>query len=121
MKAKKTSSNGTMQNHTSSPSRDEIAREAYRLYEENGRQEGRDLEYWLAAEKALGHPRDEESLTPMEFAKTKDSHSGDERHTGGKSRKNSATREEIRQLNTPTRNSPGNTPRQSQLPQQHSA
>ena len=35
------------------PSRDEIARLAYRLYETRGRRDGRDVDDWLAAEREL--------------------------------------------------------------------
>ena len=35
------------------PSRDEIARLAYRIYETRGRRDGQDLEDWLAAEQQL--------------------------------------------------------------------
>ena len=35
------------------PSRDEIARLAYRIYEARGRRDGRDVEDWLAAEREL--------------------------------------------------------------------
>lgn len=35
------------------PSRDEIARLAYHLYETRGRRDGRDLDDWLAAEGEL--------------------------------------------------------------------
>jgi hypothetical protein len=39
------------------PSRDEIARLAYRLYEMRGRRDGHDLDDWLAAERQLGRRR----------------------------------------------------------------
>ena len=35
------------------PSRDEIARRAYELYETRGRRDGQDLNDWLAAEQEL--------------------------------------------------------------------
>jgi hypothetical protein len=35
------------------PSRDEIARLAYHLYEARGRQEGQELDDWLSAEQQL--------------------------------------------------------------------
>jgi hypothetical protein len=35
------------------PSRDEIARLAYEFYEMRGRQEGQDVDDWLAAEQQL--------------------------------------------------------------------
>ena len=35
------------------PSRDEIARLAYHLYETRGRRDGQDLDDWLAAEREL--------------------------------------------------------------------
>lgn len=35
------------------PSRDEIARLAYHIYEVHGRREGHDVEDWLSAERAL--------------------------------------------------------------------
>ena len=38
---------------TERPSRDEIARLAYHLYETGGRREGQDLDDWLAAEREL--------------------------------------------------------------------
>lgn len=47
---------GLMSKNTSSrsgPSRDDIASLAYRLYEVNGRRDGRDLEDWLLAEAQL--------------------------------------------------------------------
>ncbi len=37
------------------PTRDEIARLAYSLYEARGGQDGRDVEDWLAAEQELRH------------------------------------------------------------------
>ena len=37
------------------PSHDEIAREAYALYEARGREDGWDVEDWLAAEEMLRH------------------------------------------------------------------
>ena len=37
------------------PSHDEIAREAYALYEARGRENGWDVEDWLAAEEMLRH------------------------------------------------------------------
>ena len=36
-----------------SPSFDEVARLAYRLYDRRGRQDGDDLDDWLSAERAL--------------------------------------------------------------------
>ena len=36
-----------------SPSRDEIARLAYHLYETRGRRDGQDVDDWLAAEQEL--------------------------------------------------------------------
>jgi len=38
---------------TELPSRDEIARLAYHLYEIRGRRDGQDLDDWLAAEREL--------------------------------------------------------------------
>jgi hypothetical protein len=35
------------------PTRDEISRLAYQLYETRGRQDGQDVEDWLAAEKQI--------------------------------------------------------------------
>jgi hypothetical protein len=35
------------------PSRDEVARLAYHLYETRGRRDGQDLDDWLAAEREL--------------------------------------------------------------------
>jgi hypothetical protein len=35
------------------PSQDDVARLAYHLYETNGRQDGRDLDDWLSAEREL--------------------------------------------------------------------
>lgn len=35
------------------PSRDEIARLAYHMYETRGRRDGRDVEDWLSAEREL--------------------------------------------------------------------
>ena len=37
------------------PSRDEIARLAYQLYETRGRRDGRDVDDWLSAEQELAH------------------------------------------------------------------
>ena len=37
------------------PTRDEIARLAYRRYESNGRKDGNDIEDWLHAEQELAH------------------------------------------------------------------
>ncbi len=37
------------------PSRDEIARLAYRFYETRGRRDGQDVDDWLAAERELTH------------------------------------------------------------------
>jgi len=37
------------------PSRDEIARLAYYMYERRGRRDGRDIDDWLAAERRLRH------------------------------------------------------------------
>ena len=37
------------------PSRDEIARLAYHLYETRGRRDGQDLDDWLSAEHELTH------------------------------------------------------------------
>jgi hypothetical protein len=37
------------------PSRDEIARLAYRFYETRGRRDGHDVDDWLAAERELTH------------------------------------------------------------------
>jgi hypothetical protein len=109
------------------PSREEISREAYRLYERDGRQEGRDLEYWLMAEKALmsggadteaaESTAKEEPMSPMEFAESKEVHSGSGRQNPEQVRKNSATRQEIRQITSPFREAP----RQSQRPQRRSA
>jgi hypothetical protein len=36
-----------------SPGRDQIARRAYELFEQTGRQHGRDLEHWLIAEREI--------------------------------------------------------------------
>lgn len=49
---------GTMSKDTvgrSRPSRDEIADRAYQRYEERGRQDGRDVDDWLASERELMH------------------------------------------------------------------
>ncbi len=35
------------------PTREQIARRAYEIYEQRGRENGRDMEDWLAAEKEL--------------------------------------------------------------------
>jgi len=45
---------GWIPGHTA-PSHDEIAREAYALYEARGRENGWDVEDWLAAEELLRH------------------------------------------------------------------
>jgi len=37
------------------PSRDEVARLAYHLYETRGRRDGQDVGDWLAAERELAH------------------------------------------------------------------
>ena len=37
------------------PSRDEIARLAYRYYETRGRRDGQDVDDWLSAERELRH------------------------------------------------------------------
>jgi hypothetical protein len=37
------------------PSRDEIARLAYRFYEARGRQEGHEIDDWVSAERELTH------------------------------------------------------------------
>ncbi len=37
------------------PSRDEIARLAYHLYEMHGRRDGHDVDDWLSAERELTH------------------------------------------------------------------
>jgi hypothetical protein len=37
------------------PSRDEIARLAYHLYETRGRRDGQDMDDWLSAERQLTH------------------------------------------------------------------
>jgi len=37
------------------PPRDEIARLAYQFYETRGRQDGQDVDEWLAAERELKH------------------------------------------------------------------
>jgi hypothetical protein len=37
------------------PTRDEIARLAYQLYETRGRQDGHELDDWLSAEQELAH------------------------------------------------------------------
>ena len=38
---------------TEAPNRDDVAREAYALYEARGNQDGYDVEDWLAAEERL--------------------------------------------------------------------
>ena len=38
------------------PSRDDIARLAYHYFEARGREEGRDVEDWIAAERELTRP-----------------------------------------------------------------
>jgi hypothetical protein len=38
------------------PSRDDIARLAYHYFEARGREEGRDLEDWISAERELSRP-----------------------------------------------------------------
>lgn len=40
-----------------SASTEEIARRAYELYEQDGRQDGKDVEYWLQAEAELSGRR----------------------------------------------------------------
>jgi hypothetical protein len=39
------------------PTHDEIAQRAYGLYEQSGRQSGRDAEFWLEAERQLRKER----------------------------------------------------------------
>ena len=55
--AKKTATAAKKPRKTSSTKdrqiQEEIARKAYELYEESGRQDGRDVEHWLEAEKLL--------------------------------------------------------------------
>lgn len=46
-KTKKKASNNEQQ------IQEEIAKKAYELYEESGREDGRDMEHWLEAEKLL--------------------------------------------------------------------
>ncbi len=40
-------------NHDPSPTREQIARRAYEIFEERGRPEGCELEHWLEAERQL--------------------------------------------------------------------
>lgn len=49
-------STGSMSS-SSAPGHDAIARRAYELYEQEGRQPGRDEEYWLRAEAELSGSR----------------------------------------------------------------
>ncbi|HEY1172193.1 MAG TPA: DUF2934 domain-containing protein [Verrucomicrobiae bacterium] len=108
-------------NTTYTPTHDEIAKEAYRLYEQNGHQEGHDLEYWLEAETTLGirgeAKPEKVSMTPMEFAEAKEAHEGHHNEKFEQTRKNAATRQEIRQQTSAMRDAP----RQSQRPQRRSA
>jgi hypothetical protein len=46
------------------PAREEIAAQAYQLYVESGRQEGRDLENWLRAEQILREPSSGNGASP---------------------------------------------------------
>jgi hypothetical protein len=114
MKSKKTPSNTSERSLSASPSQEEIAKRAYQLYEQNGREEGRDLEYWLEAEKSL-RTQLSEPLSPMEFAETKES-PVTSANSIPKSQKKVTTREEVR-INAPSRQAP----RQSMRPQEHSA
>lgn len=95
--------------HEAAPSHEEIARAAYRLYELNGRQAGRDLQYWLEAEKSLRSAHLSQSIAALDFAGVKNQPVGNEPPVT-KLRKNSANRDEIRQLTSAMRNAP----RQSQ-------
>jgi len=49
----------TFFSNTIFPSKDEIARRAFALYEEQGRQPGHDAEYWLKAEAQLNLARND--------------------------------------------------------------
>lgn len=61
---------------TLTPAQEDIAVRAYYLYIENGCQNGRDLEYWLQAEKDIGSrfftpPADEKAAKPEKKTATK--------------------------------------------------
>ncbi|MCD6048715.1 MAG: hypothetical protein K0Q55_118 [Verrucomicrobia bacterium] len=125
MNSKETNSAATSGGQETHPTHEEIAKEAFRLYEKNGRKEGHDLEYWLEAEKTLGAKTSvhtasnatvKEPMSPLEFAESKERRGNNGGPEAEKTRKNSANREEIRQA-TP----PRTAPRQSQRPQTHSA
>jgi Protein of unknown function (DUF2934) len=49
--------------HPHEPSEMEIQHAAYMLWVEDGRQEGRDLDYWLAAKEMLAHRHGRDSKT----------------------------------------------------------
>lgn len=49
--------------HAHEPSEMEIQHAAYMLWIENGRQEGHDLDYWLAAREMLLHRHGRDSKT----------------------------------------------------------
>lgn len=54
---KSTTAQAQKSNSSPHPSHDEIARRAYQIYEEEGCQPGREVEYWLRAEAELGITR----------------------------------------------------------------
>jgi hypothetical protein len=42
-------------NRTTTPSRDDVARRAYELFQADGSEPGHELEHWLDAERELSH------------------------------------------------------------------
>jgi len=52
--------------HMTTPSHDDVARRAYELFEERGREPGHDLEHWLDAERQLSQtfPSDPGRIEP---------------------------------------------------------
>jgi len=88
--------------HLEKPLHDQIAAAAYRLYLENGRQDGRDWEHWFRAEELLRRqaarpardqvqpnaPQEVRPLDPREYPFARD-------------KRGSAKREEIRQRALP--------------------
>jgi hypothetical protein len=96
------------------PTHDQIAARAHQLYVQNGRQEGRDMEYWLRAEKELANERAHGVALPT----PSQPHELGPRpqRPFARDERGSATREEIRRETSPMR--PAS--RQSLRPQERS-
>jgi hypothetical protein len=98
------------------PTHDQIAARAYELYIQNGRQEGRSMEYWLRAERTLTQER----ARATEPAKPIESHLlrplDSRQQPFARDERGSASREEIRRETSPMR--PAS--RQSLRPQERS-